>query len=127
MLSGGTASCSNTAGADQYGRFDLAYPHIKEWLVNGSPSGMVEDGFVTISGNVRASYNTGTPVTALVLANGQHTFSSDGTYSLTAKLDGEGKLRVFAWADGFRQYTYELYPPGDEITNDIYMEPESVQ
>ncbi len=124
VLSGGTASCSNTRGADQYGRFDLAYPHLKEWLVNGSPSGMVEEGFVTVSGKVRASHNTSTPVNALVLVNGQHTFSSNsnGTYSLTARLNDNGRLRVFAWAKGFRQYMYDLYPPGDEVTNDIYME-----
>lgn len=125
VLTGGFASCSNTAGRDLFGRFDLAYPFLRQWLVAGDDSGMVSEGFVTITGKVRASHDPGLPVTALVLANGQHTFSSDGTYSLTAKLDGEGKLMVFAWADGFRQYEYELYPPGEEVVNDIYMRAEN--
>lgn len=32
QLYGGTSACGNPAGIDQYGRFDVTYPYISQWL-----------------------------------------------------------------------------------------------
>lgn len=36
MLSNGSATCTNTAGSDNYARFDIVYPALKQWLEAGS-------------------------------------------------------------------------------------------
>jgi lysyl endopeptidase len=37
-LTGGAASCSNPSGIDQYGRFDVTYPNISQYLSTGTPT-----------------------------------------------------------------------------------------
>ena len=58
--------------------------------------------WIDVSGNVRLK-NTQTPVCAMVLANGQYTFSCDGTgsYALKIPLDTNGQFKLQAYADGF--------------------------
>lgn len=50
--------------------------------------------------------NAGTPLCALVLANGQFMFSCQptGQYSLTAPLDANGQMTLFGFADGHFPY-----------------------
>jgi hypothetical protein len=58
--------------------------------------------WIDISGFIRLQ-NTQTPVCAMVLANGQHMFSCDGTgsYNLHIPLDGNGQFKLQVYADGF--------------------------
>ena len=60
--------------------------------------------WVSISGNVQL--DEGTPICAMVLANGQYMFSCDGTgaYDLTVPPDASGEINLFAFADGFAPY-----------------------
>ncbi len=57
-----------------------------------------------IKGDVTAQ--DGTPLCAMVLANGQHVFSCDtaGTYSLHVPLNNNGQIDLFAFADGFMPF-----------------------
>jgi hypothetical protein len=57
---------------------------------------------VNISGMVLVQ-NTGTPVCAMVLANGQYVFSCDGSgnYKLNIPLDDKGQFKLQVYADGF--------------------------
>jgi hypothetical protein len=58
--------------------------------------------WIDVSGNVRLK-TTQTPVCAMVLANGQYTFSCDGTgsYALNIPLDSNGQFKLQVYADGF--------------------------
>jgi serine protease len=65
-----------------------------------------------VSGAVSAD---GLPVCALVLANGQHRFScsGDGTYRMSVPRDSQGRITLFAFADGFEPYERVFGPLGD--------------
>lgn len=60
--------------------------------------------WVPIKGDVQSA--DGTPVCAMVLANGQYMFSCDGTggYDLGVPLDDQGQVTLFAFADGFAPF-----------------------
>ena len=83
MLRSGTCPSYNTP-------YDPAY-------VPGS-AGM----WINISGTV-FQQNSETPVCAMVLANGQHVFSCDGTgnYAMRIPLDSNGQFKLQVYADGF--------------------------
>ena len=68
--------------------------------------------WLPIKGNVRLA--NGTPVCAMVLANGQYMFSCDGTgaFNLNVPLDGQGQITLFAFADGFAPYRITAAPAG---------------
>ena len=57
---------------------------------------------INISGRALMQ-NSQTPVCALVLANGQHTFSCDGTghYALNIPLNHNGQFKLQVYADAF--------------------------
>ena len=57
---------------------------------------------IYIAGKVLAQ-DSQTPICAMVLANGQHTFSCDGTgsYFLKIPLDNNGQYKLQVYADGF--------------------------
>ena len=67
---------------------------------------------VPIKGNVRLA--NGTPVCAMVLANGQYMFSCDGTgaFSLNVPLDANAQITLFVFADGFSPYRVTAGPRG---------------
>ena len=66
--------------------------------------------WVPVQGNVRLA--NGTPVCAMVLANGQYMFSCDGTgaFNLNVPLDEQGQVTLFAFADGFAPYSVTAAP-----------------
>ena len=66
--------------------------------------------WVPINGNVRLA--DGTPICAMVLANGQYMFSCDGTgaYSLNVPLDPNGQITLFSFADGFAPFRVTTGP-----------------
>lgn len=66
--------------------------------------------WVPIEGKVRLA--DGTPICAMVLANGQYMFScgGDGDYSLDVPLDDRGKVTLFAFADGFAPFRVTASP-----------------
>jgi len=68
------------------------------------PLSVQANDWVSIEGNVQLA--DGTPICAMVLANGQYMFSCDGTgaYSLTVPLDDEGQVTLFSFADGFAPF-----------------------
>jgi len=75
------------------------------WSGTGtSLAGDAAPEWVPINGNVRLA--DGTPVCAMVLANGQYMFScgGDGAYSLNVPLDNQGQVTLFAFADGFAPF-----------------------
>ena len=57
---------------------------------------------INIAGKV-LTQNTQTPICAMVLANGKHMFSCDGTgsYALNIPLDTNGQFKLQVYADGF--------------------------
>jgi hypothetical protein len=57
---------------------------------------------INISGKVLLQDNS-TPICAIVLANGKHMFSCDGTgnYALNIPLDSNGRFKLQVYADGF--------------------------
>jgi len=63
-----------------------------------------KDGWAKISGKVRN--NEGTPLCAMVLANGQQMFTcnENGTYELEVPLDSEGNITLFGFCDGMLPY-----------------------
>jgi hypothetical protein len=63
--------------------------------------------WVPISGHIQFD---GTPLCALVLANGQHMFSCNGTgaYNLTVPLDAKGTITLYAFASGFSPFKQVL-------------------
>jgi uncharacterized protein YkwD len=81
--------------------------------------------WVPIQGKVRLA--DGTPICAMVLANGQYTFSCDGAgdYSLTVPLDASGEVTLFAFADGFAPFRTTIPPaalPVAARSLPVYME-----
>lgn len=63
------------------------------------------NSWVRLSGAIES--RGGDPLCALVLANGQHTFScgaSQGRYDLTVPADDNGNITLFGFADGFQPY-----------------------
>ena len=60
----------------------------------------LKSGWVAISG--RVTTEGGTPLCAMVLANGQHMFSCDpvGEYALDVPLNAEGEIKLFVFASG---------------------------
>ncbi len=80
---------------------------------NGYDIGAFEytaDGRVDISGRVQNEQ--GTPLCALVLANGQHMFScaGQGEYSLSVPLDDQGQITLQTFATGFSPFRQVLTP-----------------
>ena len=63
--------------------------------------------WVPISGQIAFE---GTPLCALVLANGQHMFScsGNGNYNLTVPLDTNGTITLFAFVSGFAPFKQVL-------------------
>jgi hypothetical protein len=72
---------------------------------------------VNISGMVLLQ-NTGSPVCAMVLANGQYMFSCDGTgsYNLDVPLDNNGQYKLQVYAEGFAPLTRK-YDDSNLINN----------
>lgn len=68
--------------------------------------------YTAIQGHIALA--NGTPICAMVLANGQYMFSCDGTgaYDLSVPLDANGQITLFAFADGFAPFRITLGPEG---------------
>ena len=75
---------------------------------------------INIAGRVLLQ-NSQTPICAMVLANGQHTFSCDGSgsYALNIPLDTNGQFKLQVYADGFAPtiQTFDEF----QTTNDVRM------
>jgi len=73
---------------------------------------------INISGKVLLQ-DTGTPICAMVLANGQFTFTCDGSgqYALNVPLDANGQFKLQVYAQGFAPTTlgFDEFSP----TNDV--------
>ena len=63
---------------------------------DGAPENLID-----LSGTIQTA--DGTNICAMVLANGQHTFSCDGTghYALNIPLNHNGQFKLQVYADGF--------------------------
>ncbi len=74
------------------------------FLTTNMDAGASQQGWVRISGEV--DNGQGTPVCAMVLANGQYVFSSstDGSFTLEVPLDENGQVTIFVFADNFKPY-----------------------
>ena len=77
--------------------------------------------WTTINGRVLTQ--TGTPVCAMVLANGQHMFSCDGAgnYTLNVPLDSNDRITLQVFASGFAPYRQTL-TAGQAIGFNVSME-----
>jgi len=72
----------------------------------------------------KVAMEDGTPLCAMVLANGQHIFSCDpiGNYNLHVPLDSNGQITLFAFCDGFLPFKKIMIP--EEAANfDIVISP----
>jgi len=67
------------------------------------------NGWVTINGTVT---HNGTPLCAMVLANGQYMFSCDpyGEYQLSVPLDPNGEITLFVFVDGLAPFKVTSEP-----------------
>jgi hypothetical protein len=73
---------------------------------------------INISGTILIG-NSGTPVCAMVLANGAFEFScnSSGTYSINIPLDNNGQFKLQVYADGFAPITQKF--DDSSVMNDV--------
>jgi hypothetical protein len=73
---------------------------------------------INISGTILIG-NSGTPVCAMVLANGQFVFSCNGsgTYSINIPLDNNGQFKLQVYADGFAPMIQEF--DDRSVMNDV--------
>ena len=59
------------------------------------------------------------PICAMVLANGKHMFSCDGTgsYALNIPLDNNGRFKLQVYADGFAPtiQTFDEFSPANDV------------
>jgi hypothetical protein len=73
---------------------------------------------IDISGSVLLQ-NSQTPICAMVLANGQHIFTCDGTgsYALNIPLDTNGQFKLQVYADGFAPtiQTFDEFSPANDV------------
>jgi len=85
-----------------------------------SVSGLPEADWETIQGTV--TYN-GTPLCAMILANGEYMFSCDpdGEYELYVPLDDNGEITLFAFVDGLAPFKITSAP--SFLPSYIEMEP----
>jgi hypothetical protein len=85
------------AGADDSHRSATRFLPCEAAFVPGSAG---KD--IYIAGQVLLQ-NSRTPICAMVLANGEHMFSCDGTgsYALRIPLDSNGQFKLQVYADGF--------------------------
>ncbi len=69
----------------------------------------INPAWIKISGYVMADED-GTPLCAMLLANGQHMFTcnSVGEYELEVPINGSGQLTIFAFVEGFRPFRQTL-------------------
>lgn len=90
-----------TASGKGWNDLNQNNPEAAGYVVEFEQSTGQAGAWVPISGHLRAA--DGTPICAMVLANGQYTFSCDGTgaYDLTVPRDGKGQITLFGFADGF--------------------------
>ena len=77
--------------------------------------------WIDISGKVIVGEDQQTPICAMVLANGQHMFSCDGSgnYALNVPLDSSGQVKLQVYADGFAPTI--LYFDEFKANNDVKM------
>jgi len=77
--------------------------------------------WVNISGNITTS--DGTPLCAMVLANGQYMFSCSpaGRYSLYVPADDNGQITLFAFCDGLPPFKQIITPYQKTVISDIKM------
>jgi hypothetical protein len=83
---------------------ELASPDSKTPTVTSSVVESIDNpGWVEIEGFVSLE---GTPLCAMVLANGQYMFSCDpyGEYQLSVPLDPNGEITLFTFVDGLQPY-----------------------
>ena len=69
-------------------------------------------GWTVVSGSIEFN---GSPVCALMLANGQHMFTCNaslGQFSLEVPLDASGKVTLFAFVSGFQPFKEVFTAPG---------------
>lgn len=120
VLTGGSSSCSFSTFPDYYGRFDMAFPELREWLVPDP----IDVDRVVITGTVSTMMAQLTPVCAMVLINGQHMFSCDGQggFELDVPLDSNGEITIFAFADGLAPFRRIVRPVAQNITYQIPMQ-----
>ena len=120
ILTGGSSSCSFSTRPDYYGRFDLAFPRLREWLVPDP----IDAERVHITGSVSTMMAQQTPVCAMVLINGQQMFSCDGqgSFELDVPVDSNGEITIFAFADGFAPFRRIIRPIAESIIYQIPMQ-----
>jgi hypothetical protein len=88
----------------------LASPDSKTPTVIYTAAGNIDNpGWVDITGFVSLE---GTPLCAMVLANGQYMFSCDpdGEYQLSVPLDPSGEVTLFTFVDGLQPYKEIISP-----------------
>jgi hypothetical protein len=93
-------------GAYSYADYDTYYLTVDFTASpdDGGSGQHVDDGWTTIMGTVTRD---GSPLCAMVLANGQYMFScgaNNGVYDLTVPLDSNGQITIQAFASGLAPF-----------------------
>jgi len=85
---------------------------VPEFTVAYTAATSIRDGWVDLIG---ALDKDGTPVCALVLANGQHMFScsGDGSFNLEVPTDANDRITLFSFASGHQPYKQTLLTSAD--------------
>jgi len=107
------------AAADFDIEMELASPDSKTPTVTSTAVASIDNpGWIDIAGSVSLE---GTPLCAMVLANGQYMFSCDpiGEYQLSVPLDGNGEITLFVFVDGLQPYK-EIISFNDDADGDGY-------
>lgn len=119
VLSAGASSCSNRSGTDIYGRFDRSFSRLGRWLDPVAPTPVPAGSRVKVKGKV--SVGTSTPVCGLVLINGQHAFTCNGSgsYELDVPVDGNGKVAIQFFADGLEPLNRTFSPTSTTVTQNL--------
>jgi len=87
-------------------------PEGRSLVVVHSTQASTRTGWIVVNGTI--GFN-GTPVCALMLANGQHMFSCNadlGQFSLEVPLDSSGNVTLFAFVSGFQPFKVVIPAPG---------------
>ena len=86
-------------------------------FINNVNASNALDGPVDLSGTVQDAGGTG--LCAMVLVNGQFTFSCDasGSYALNIPLDTNGQVKLQVYGDGFAPtvLTFDEFSPNNDV------------
>lgn len=97
--------------AEGHQKATTEFPPLLNYYYNKWKESGTHPGRAIINGNI---LNQGEPLCAMVLANGEYTFTCEqgelGKYQLDIPLNDDGELTLFGFADGFEPFSQTMKP-----------------